>query len=93
VNVSSVGNQVSAPAETAASHTAQPATAQQRALIQAVKAISPTELFGENTELTFVMDPKLNKMIVRVIDRSSGEVRLQIPAEYMVRLAEEMKGG
>lgn len=90
MNVSSVGNQVSAPVEAAAT---QPATAQQRALIQAVKAINPTELFGENTELTFVMDQKLKRMIVRVIDRSNGEVKLQIPAEYMLRLAEEMKGG
>jgi uncharacterized FlaG/YvyC family protein len=32
-------------------------------------------------------------MIVRVIDRSTGQIKLQIPAEYLVRLAEEMKGG
>jgi uncharacterized FlaG/YvyC family protein len=90
VNISSIGNQISVPASPAAP---EPATAQQRSLIQAVRAISATELFGENSELTFIMDQKLKKMVVRVVDRSTGEVKLQIPAEYMLRLAEEMKGG
>ena len=87
MKISSIGNYGSVPGLT------QPATVQQRALIQAAKSVNAAELFGENSELTFVMDQKLNKMIVRVIDRTSGDVTLQIPAEYLLQLAEEMKGG
>jgi uncharacterized FlaG/YvyC family protein len=92
VNISSIGNNItSATGEPGGAAPA--ATAQQRGLIQAVKAVNATELFGQDSELTFVMDQKLQEMIVRVIDRSTGEVKLQIPAEYLLQLAEELKGG
>ena len=90
MNISSIGSQISAPASGASPA---PANAQHRALIQAVKAMNPTELFGQNTEFTYILNQKLQKMIVRVIDRSTGQIKLQIPAEYLVRLAEEVKGG
>ena len=87
MNVSSIGSQNNA------SSSPTPASAEQRAAIQTVKAIDPQELFGEDSEFRYIFDRKLQEMIVRVIDQKTGDVKLQIPAEYLVQLAEEMKGG
>jgi uncharacterized FlaG/YvyC family protein len=46
-------------------------------------------LFGSNSELTFVFDRKIQRALVRVIDRNTQEVIMQLPAEYVVRMAEE----
>ena len=64
--------------------------ADQRNLIQAVKSVSPAELFGDNTELSFVFDRDTRKTLVRVLDRTTGEVLMQIPAERVLQKAHEM---
>ncbi len=63
--------------------------ADQRNLIQAVKRVNPAELFGDNSELTFVFDRDSRKTLVRVIDRTTQEVLMQIPAERVVQMARE----
>jgi flagellar protein FlaG len=79
----------SAPAQTSAP---QPVSAEQRALIQAVKAVNGSELFGQDNELTFVMDRNTRRAVVRIVNRKTREVIQQIPAEYVLRMAEEYKG-
>ncbi len=73
----------SLPPETAAEH---------RELIRAVKAINPSELFGENSELTFVLDRETRRPLVRIVDRKTNELIQQIPPEYLLRMAEDLKG-
>ena len=70
-----------------------PATPQQRELIQAVKAVDSTALFGADKELTFVMDRQTRRAVVRIVDRKTGDVLQQIPAEFVLRMAEEQKRG
>jgi flagellar protein FlaG len=65
--------------------------AQNRELIKAVKALNGTELFGQNNELTFVLDRDTRRPIVRLVDRNTKEVIRQIPPEYALRLAQELK--
>ncbi len=62
-----------------------------RQLIQAVKALNASELFGQNAELTFVLDRETHRPLVRIIDRETKEVIRQIPPEYALRLAEDLK--
>jgi uncharacterized FlaG/YvyC family protein len=62
---------------------------EQRDLIQAVKAIDSAELFGHNNELTFVFDRDSRRTLVRVVDRSTHEVILQVPAERVIEMAQE----
>ena len=69
-----------------------PASTDQRALIQAVKAINAPGLFGEDNELSFIMDRNSHRVIVRIVNRDTREVVRQIPAEYVLRLAEENRG-
>lgn len=75
---------------------AQPGTnetaATQRQLIQAVKAVNGAELFGQDTELTFVLDRETHKTLVRVINKKTREVMLQIPPESVLRMAAERMG-
>ena len=80
---------VPAPAEPPS---AQPANAEQRNLIQAVKAVDATELFGQENELTFLFDRSTRRAVVRIVNRESGQVVQQIPAEKVLRMAEEIKG-
>jgi len=63
----------------------------QRQLIQAVKAVNGTELFGHDSELTFVFDRQSHRVLVRVVNKNTHEVIMQIPAENVLRMAKEAK--
>jgi flagellar protein FlaG len=67
--------------------------AERRELIKAVKAINATEVFGENYELTFVLDRETQRPLLRIVDRQTKEVIRQLPPEYTVRLTEAMRSG
>ena len=64
----------------------------QRQLIQAVKAVNGAELFGYDSELTFVFDRQTHKALVRVVNKQTREVIMQIPAESVLRMAQEGAG-
>jgi flagellar protein FlaG len=63
---------------------------ERRELVKAIKAINATEFFGENHELTFVMDRETHRPIMRIVDRQTREVIQQLPPEYALRLAKEI---
>jgi flagellar protein FlaG len=64
---------------------------QNRQVLQAVKALNQSEIFGEQNGLEFQKDPDTKRMVVKVVNRSTGEVISQIPPEYVLRLAEDFK--
>jgi flagellar protein FlaG len=66
--------------------------AQQRELITAVKAVNASELMDQQSELTFVVDRKTKQMVMRIVDRETGEVLRQLPPESVLRMAAELKG-
>jgi len=63
-----------------------------RALIRAVRAVNAAELFGQENELTFILDRESHRAVVRIVNRDTREVVQQIPAEYVLRIAEEYHG-
>jgi flagellar protein FlaG len=65
--------------------------AEHREVVQAVKALNGTEMFGPENELQFQKDPKTQRMILRVVNRNTKEVLSQVPSESVLRLAQEMK--
>jgi flagellar protein FlaG len=65
--------------------------AENRDMVQAVKALNATEMFGQGNELTFQMDAQTKRMVIRVVDRQTKEVVSQVPPEYVLRLAEDLK--
>ncbi len=64
---------------------------ERRELVKAIKAINATEFFGENYELTFILDKETHRPLMRIIDRETREVIRQLPPEYTLRLAEEIR--
>jgi len=65
--------------------------AENREVIQAVKALNGTEMFGENNELQFERDRMTRRMVIRLVNRKTKEVVSQIPPEYVLRLASDLK--
>jgi uncharacterized FlaG/YvyC family protein len=61
--------------------------------VQAVKALNAAASFGENNELTFLLDRNSRLPVIRIIDRETKEVVDQIPPEYILRMAEELRNG
>ena len=77
-------------------HAPEPALAidkvsEKREVVQAVKAVNGTEMFGPENELRFQRDPETNRFVVRVINRKTREVVSQVPEEYILRIAEDIK--
>ena len=66
---------------------------ERRELIKAIKALNQTELFGENNELTFILDRNTHRPLMRLVDRRTREVIRQIPPESVLRMAEDSTKG
>ena len=67
------------------------ARTEQVQLIKAVRAVNSAELFGQNTELTFVMDRQSKRPLLRLVDVRTKEIIRQVPMEYALRLAQAAK--
>jgi flagellar protein FlaG len=65
--------------------------AERREVIQAVKAVNGAELMGQDNELMFQMDRQAQRMVIRVVNRKTGDVISQLPPEYVLRLAAEAR--
>jgi flagellar protein FlaG len=62
-----------------------------RQIVQAVKAVNQAELLGDNTELTFSMDRQTQRPVIQLVDRSTKEVIRQIPPEYLLQMAADIR--
>jgi len=65
--------------------------AENREVVQAVKALNNTQMFGEDNDLVFQKDPQTQRMVIKVVNRKTQDVISQIPPEYVLRLAEDLK--
>jgi uncharacterized FlaG/YvyC family protein len=65
--------------------------AENREVVRAVKALNDTEMFGEDNQLMFQRDQETQRMVIRVVNRKTNEVISQIPPEYVLRLAQDLK--
>ena len=65
--------------------------AENRDLVQAVKALNAAASFGENHELTFLLDRNSRLPVIRIVNKKTNELVDQIPPEYVLRLAEELR--
>ncbi|MFB3826428.1 MAG: flagellar protein FlaG [Bryobacteraceae bacterium] len=65
--------------------------ARHRDLIQAVRTVNAGEMLGQDNELTFQMDRETRRPILRIVSRKTNEVIEQVPPEYVLRMAEELR--
>lgn len=63
--------------------------AEQSRLIQAVKTVNQSGVFGSSDELTFSSDAQTGRPVIRLVNKETKEVLRQIPAEYLLRLSED----
>jgi flagellar protein FlaG len=66
-------------------------TPEQLVLIKAIRAVNAAEYFDQNSEMTFILDRETRRPVVRIVDKKTNEVLRQIPPEYVLRLAEDLK--
>ena len=64
---------------------------QHRELIQAVRAINASDKLGQDNQLTFSMDSKTQRPVMKIVNRETNEVIEQIPTEQVLRLADGLK--
>jgi flagellar protein FlaG len=62
--------------------------AERRQLLQAVKTVNESGQLGRN-QLVFMVDSQTHRPIIRIEDRETHELVLQIPPEYVLRLAQD----
>ncbi len=70
--------------------------AEKREVVQAIKAVNGTEMFGPENELRFQKDPETNRFVVRVVNRNTpgshlagaGGVRASVGGRYEERSEE-----
>ncbi|MEQ1948962.1 MAG: flagellar protein FlaG [Bryobacteraceae bacterium] len=89
-SIKNLASTATAPADVSQGN---PAPQDQRELIHAIRAVNAADLFGQDNELTFILDRTSRRTVVRIVNRDTHEVIQQIPAEYVLRLAEELKRG
>lgn len=63
-----------------------------RQVVRAAKAINESSILGEN-QLVFSIDSETRREIIRIENRDTHEVVLQIPPEYVLRLAQQLHRG
>ena len=74
--------------------TAQPPAdqiAERRELVRAANTINASQVLGGENELVFVLDRTSHRAIMRVVDRKTQEVVMQLPPEYVLHLAEDLR--
>jgi uncharacterized FlaG/YvyC family protein len=62
---------------------------ERRQLVQAAKSVNASGTLGEN-QLVFAVDPTTHHIIMRVENRDTGEVVLQVPPENVMQMAEDL---
>ncbi len=82
-------NRLVQPASAPVAPVEQPA--EHREIIQAVKALNAAEMFGQENELLFHLDRQARRIVIQVVNRQTHEVVTQLPPEYVLRLAEDLR--
>jgi uncharacterized FlaG/YvyC family protein len=89
MNISSTNPSASSTLLASAVNVPPEEAAQRRQLVQAAKSVNASGTLGEN-QLVFAVDPSTHHMIMRVENRDTHEVVLQVPPEYVVRMADDL---
>lgn len=89
--VEAIHNRESRLAQASVEAQAETQPIQNSELVQAVRAVNASELFGDRSEITFVIDRRTQTALVRIVDKESGEVVRQFPPEYVLALGEQLK--
>jgi|SRR5450755_2602292 uncharacterized FlaG/YvyC family protein len=65
---------------------------ERRSLATAVRVVNASHALGQQNELVFALDPTSHHIVAKIVDRDTQQVIEQVPAEYILKLAEELTG-
>jgi hypothetical protein len=65
--------------------------AENREVIQAVRAVNASGNLGEDRELVFSLDRQTRRPVIKIVNRNTSEVIRQIPNERVLQLAQDIK--
>ena len=65
--------------------------AENREVIQAVRAVNASQKLGDANELQYFLDNRTRRVVIKIVNRDSKEVVQQIPNDQVLRLAENLK--
>ena len=89
LNSISLANMYQGTAQAPTNALTPPDRAEQSRLIQAVKSVNQSGVFGSTEELVFTRDQPTGRPVVQLINRETKKVVQQIPPEYLLRLSED----
>jgi uncharacterized FlaG/YvyC family protein len=89
MNISSTNPSASSTLLAAAVNVPPEEAAQRRQLVHAAKSVNASGTLGEN-QLVFAVDPSTRRMVMRVENRDTHEVVLQVPPEYVMQMADDL---
>ena len=61
-----------------------------RQIVTAIRGLNKSELLGQNRSLGFIRDPDSRRPVIQIMNRETGEVIDQIPAEVVLQMAAEL---
>ena len=79
----------SLPAAPAPAHTAAPSV--NRDLATAVQTLNQNGTAGPGREFSIAIDGKTRVAVVRIVDKATNELIEQIPSQYILDLAQQIK--
>lgn len=62
-----------------------------RDIVQAVGTVNAAGMLGQDNELSFLMDRETQRPVLRIVNRKTKEVIRQVPPEYVLRLARQLR--
>jgi uncharacterized FlaG/YvyC family protein len=66
--------------------------AQRQKLVQAAKSVNRSGVLGQD-QIVFSVDRATHRLVIRLEDRDTHEVLLQLPPDYVLRLAQTLGTG
>ncbi len=62
-----------------------------RQVVAAVQALNQSAALGQERELVYRRDPKTGSATIQILNRGTGDIVDQIPAEALLRLRAELE--
>lgn len=62
-----------------------------RQVVSAVRALNDAQALGQDRQLVYRRDQKTGSMMIQIVNRGTGDVLDQIPAEVMLRMRADLE--
>ena len=59
---------------------------EERQMAAAVRALNKMEFFGSDSRLVLTRDPQTQRLVIRIVDRNTGEKLEQLPPEQFLHI-------